>query len=302
MKIQICSLLLNESEWLLKNYQQHKDWPGLVSWVFVHGADVTYGEANPDVVTSEGLSVDGTKDILDEIARTDERVTVIHHGWMSHPDRAQAKCVGRNRYLEVAGKIRPDFLIIADLDEFYTRENQSRINLLMQDRYNRPFNGLVFKQRHLWYPPMSFYNGLTNIFSREVIGGYWAIPHCRVWRYLPGMRYTNNHNTPEDHRGISFKPYLKRYDKLPPPPFGDWPQCIHMGYASSSGVRMAKHRYYEARGEGQGDGRQSYINCRRAWEVWQEGFPLPHGARVVAYDGPIPECFQVQSCQPLHQK
>src|ERR1700674_5471113 len=110
MSIQLCSLCLNEEEWIEKNYLQHKDWPGMVKWVFVHGADVMYGEANPDMVTSDGLSVDNTKSLLDELAKNDSRVKVIHHGWMRNKDPAQGKCEGRSRYLEAANnEVHPEF-------------------------------------------------------------------------------------------------------------------------------------------------------------------------------------------------
>jgi hypothetical protein len=289
-RIQLCTLLLNEEEWLVSNYEQHKDWPGLCSWVFVHGADVTYGSTSPGLVTADGLSVDGTGEILDEIARRDDRVTVIHHGWMRHRDPAQAKCHGRQRYLDVAEKVRPEFLLVIDEDEFHSHAAQAAVTARLHS--SRPDeHAFVFRQRHVWRPPSISHEPL---FKWEVRGGYWDVPHVRGWRWEPGLRYAQNHNWPEDRRGrlLIHKGRQVRCDREP-----DGPECAHLGYGSSGANREAKHNYYVARGEGKEGGRIGrtrgmYLDCRRAWQTYRPGDVLPHGARVVPYDGEVPECFR----------
>ena len=125
----------------------------------------------------------------------------------------------------------------------------------------------------------------------EATGGVWSVPVCRAWRWLPGMRYGTNHNTPETDAGfLGQGPRMARL----------WvksgvPQCVHMGFTASLTARKAKHAYYEARGEGReaaGKNRVGYVACRRAWETWRPGDALPAGAKVVPYTGPVPECFR----------
>ena len=72
--VALCTLCLNEMEWLARLYEQHRNWPGLLKWVFVEAADVVYAKTNPDMVTSFGLSVDGTSDYLRNLSREDSRI------------------------------------------------------------------------------------------------------------------------------------------------------------------------------------------------------------------------------------
>ena len=88
MKLTLCTLVLNEMEWLSKLYEQHKNWPAVEKWIFVESADRVYAETNPDMVSTKGLSTDGTTEFLDELARSDSRVTHIKYGFCSAIDRA----------------------------------------------------------------------------------------------------------------------------------------------------------------------------------------------------------------------
>lgn len=272
------TLCLNEMEWLSYLYKQHKDWPGLVKWVFVEAADLLYARANPDMVTRDGLSVDGTTEFLEELTRGDPRLIHVKHGLSAHQDPRQGKCSARQRYMDVANSVGPDFVMILDADEFYTREDQQRIAELR----GRVRVGAVLKQRHLWKPP--FYQSVPGVilFNEEVGGGYWDVPHTRLWKWRQGMRYSDDHNTPD-----GCKTRLERFDLV----VGS-PQCCHMGFAACGNMRRAKHLYYRARGEDKSRHHRMYVDCREAWEQWQPGDELPHKARVVQYRGPVPECFK----------
>ena len=104
------------------------------------------------------------------------------------------------------------------------------------------------------------------------------------------MRFVKNHNTPETREGrLLSQDGFKRLDLMP-----GTPQMIHMGFAASAKTRAAKNRYYEVRGEADDPKRRWYTESRRAFETWQPGDPLPHGAKVIGYDGPVPEVFQEQ--------
>lgn len=281
MSLMLATLCLNEMEWLPRLYEQHKDWPGLISWVFVESADRAYAKVNPSLVTPDGLSVDGTSEFLMSLEKEDSRVTYIPYGISMHENPAQGKVPSRNQYLAEADRVKPRRVFVLDADEFYDDLAQAGISRVMQEDHKHL--GYVFRQHHVWRPLSIEHRPL---FSLEVVGGYWDVPHARGWRWVKGMRYVDNHNTPETSADKRYRP-LMRYDNMP-----DTPQCAHLGFASNLNRRRAKHQYYIVRGEGSKDGRQKYVDCRAAFETWIPGNKLPHGARVIGYTGPIPEVFK----------
>lgn len=283
-RIMLATICLNEMEWLPKLYQQHKAWPGLCEWVFVEGSDAKYKEANPDLVTDRGLSADGTTEHLVELVSLDHRVTVLRHGVSQHADPAQGKCALRNRYLEVADSLQPDFIVAIDADEFYSFDSQARHVSLFSDPIYGRYGGYCFSQREIWRPPTC---PEAPLFSFEVIGGLWRMHHCKVWRWHKGMRHTTSHVWPSLPDGTMLNKNMCHFGTRT-----GTPQYIHLGWAANGQMRQAKTRYYHARGEGQGDGRLRWMQCREAWYNWQSKQRLPHGAKVIQYRGEIPECFR----------
>lgn len=278
----LCTLVLNEMEWLPRLYEQHKQWPGLLKWVFVESADQKYAEANPSLVSSGGLSVDGTSEYLRQLSETDSNIQYIPYGFATHCDPAEGKCAARQQYLDAIESIRPDFLITLDADEFYTHLDQHRVLEYM--RSTLPImDGCIFHRRDIWRPP-----SIVNhpLFELEVVGGFWQIACCHWWKWSPGIHYTTSHNTPAKADG-SLMQYIQRYSKS-----NIHPQMIHLGFAASKDKRLAKNRYYQARGEGVTDDRLWYVQSRAAFETWTPGKRMPHRATVVPYKGRIPEVFQ----------
>lgn len=279
MKLCLCTLALNEMQWLPSLWEQHRAWPGVdLTWIFVESADRVFAETNPDLVTYDGLSTDGTTDYLGELARVNPRVLHIPHGLACHPDPAQGKCAARQRYLDAAEKVQPDFLLVLDADEFHTRADQEGIVKTFQ--VHPRVTGFSFHQRHVWRPPVV---ADLPLFSYEVRGGFWSIPHVRGWRWQRGLRYVSNHNTPETAGGRRLDLQLRRFAS---------PQCIHLGFAASAESRRSKHAYYEARGEKVDARRAWYCESRASWEKWRPGDTLPRGAEVVPWTGDVPEVFQ----------
>lgn len=304
MRVMLATICLNEMEWLPRLVEQHKDWPGLAGWCFVEGCDPVYAETNPSMVTEDGLSIDGTTEFLEGL---DFRgVCVIHAGEVRQMGD-QGKCQLRNQYLRAVdtslSKYAPDVIVQIDADEFYTREDQRRINELAMFYFypGSPVTSIMLRQRHIWRPPCWTHpqcrperHEPEEVFSHEVVGGYWHVPHTRIWRYVPGMLHVCNHNWPEVN-GQYLTANIARIDL--DPSHAERPQCVHLGYASAGTSRTAKHSYYIARGEGAeggriGQKRSMYVECREAWERWSPGDELPHGARLIPYDGPIPEVFR----------
>lgn len=283
MRWAIVTLVLNEMEWLPRLYQQHKDFPGLDKWVFVESADRVYANTNNKLVTSDGLSVDGTSDFLQELADRDDRVIYIPHGFCDNVDKAQGKCEARNRYLEYLEDIRPNYILQLDADEFWTKKSQQQL-----DSWVQPSIGdlsFSFNHREIWHPIC-----LSDepLFKYEVVGGFWDILYCRVFRFIPNMRYTQNHNTPSI-KGTPLTQYLKDHRRVLS---NHIPEYVHMGFAVNNiKMRIAKNEYYRMRGEKDDPRRRWYTDSRACFETWKPGERLPKGARVIEYNGAIPEVF-----------
>lgn len=278
MRIMLATLVLNEMQWLEKLYSQHKDWPDLIQWVFVESADRVYAETSPNLVSPDGLSVDGTTEFLRELAYRDDRVIYIPHGFCSHADPAMGKVAARQRYLDVAETTRPEFIVILDADEFYCRADQPVINATLHDSPSN-FRHFCFQFTHIWHPPCILHKPL---FTYEITGGFWDMRHAKGIRWSPGLHYVRHHQRPESD-----------VDGWGGMLMSDVPVCIHMAFASEPRLRNAKHAYYVARGEGRRDGREGYVRSRALFEHWRPGNRwLPRGVHIRSYTGPIPECFR----------
>lgn len=275
MTTALVTLCLNEMEWLPKLYEQHKDWPDLSLWVFVEAADIVYAKTNPSLVNERGLSVDGTSTFLRDLAATDSRVVYVPYGFTSHADPSLGKVPARQSYLDVIERTGGvDYVVVLDADEFYMRADQPLINSLMRET-SCVYNCFWFTS--IWRPPSI---ASEPLFASEIIGGFFSMEHMKGFRWAKGMRYSDCHQHPRHPSGDTSMARHKR------------PSCLHMAFASESSKRIAKHIYYEKRGERMDVSRAVYCRARSTFSSWYPGDPLPPRAKVVPYTGPIPECFQ----------
>ena len=285
MSLLIGTLCLNEMEWLPRLYEQHKNWPGLTKWVFVESADIMYAQANPGMVNRFGLSTDGTTEYLQWLATEDDRIIHIPMGISSNRDPAQGKCEARQRYMDVANEIQPNWILTLDADEFYTLKDQEKM-LPSFKRWARNKNGVTLPYRNIWRPE-SIQD--QPLFQFEITGKLWGVVVCKFWRWQPGIKYDGNHNSPTVN-GKPCNKNLKKLHKLRESKHV--PQFIHMGFASRAKTRTAKNRYYVERGEGKTDHRGHYVKSRASFEGWLPGDELANDDKIVSYTGPIPEVFQ----------
>lgn len=287
----LCSLALNEMEWLPKLYEQHKDWPGMLKWVFVEAADRSYANANPSLVDPAGLSVDGTTDFLAKLAQEDSRVVHIRHGFTDNADPAEAKCAARQRYLDECESVRPDKLFIIDADEFYVKDDQREImEMMVEDNWYKTY---CWQFIHIWRP-LSMAD--QALFQHEVVRGFWGMSHARGFKWLRGMCYNNDHNLPS-HSGVGYGNSITNYNQI-----RGTPSCIHMGHAAMQRTRQAKNAYYVQRGEATDKARAWYVESRAAYNTWKPGDVLPRRAKVLPYVGPVPECWPCrQSPNGMHE-
>jgi len=277
MSILIGTLCLNEMQWLPSLYEQHKDWPGLERWVFVEAADRVYAGTNPSLVNSKGLSIDGTSEFLADLASKDDRVVYIPYGFSGHQDIAQGKCDARQVYMEQAGEVKPEYILALDADEFYTLRHQQELAKVMSVNTK---DGVLINYHNIWRPQSIAHQWM---FYLEVVGKFWEIGVCKLWKWFPGLCYDGNHNSPF-HNGIGSN---RNMQFLTNP---DDPVFIHLGFASYASYRTAKNRYYANRGEDKET--PKYVASRGAFATWQPGDKLPNGDKVIPYTGPIPEVFR----------
>ena len=281
-RILLATLCLNEIEWLPRLVQQHLVWPNLVQWVIVEAADEVYAKTNPTMVTHDGLSVDGTTEYLSELEATyPDLITHIKFGFTGHQEPDQGKCSARNAYMKVADDIQPDFVFVLDADEFYTFEHQKSINSIVQN--SQAYDSFCFPHIHPWRPPSI---AAESIFKWQITGGLWNIAFVRGWRWEPSLRYRANHNYLVRPDGTSLRDNILNNSESRS---SSMPCCVHTAFTSLLKTRQAKHRYYEARGEGTTDDRQKFVDCRRFFEEWQPDSELPDGIKISPYTGPKPE-------------
>lgn len=284
MKLALCTICLNEDEFLEANYRQHHEWPGMVAWYFVHGACRQYADANPAMVDGNGLSVDRTRSILQSIGESDSRVR-----WMdvtppaTHTNPAMEKATLRNWYLNAIRRWTPeiDWFVVLDADEFYAKTHQAMLASLMATLEGRrshltanDYHAIQTHRCELWRPPSIADQPRAEL---EVRGGYWAVPHTRFFRWGPSLLYDLNHNVPNV---TGMLPWNRNFV------WNSEVQVVHLGFTRASATREATNRFYVHRGEGARDGRQWYVDCRSAWETWQPGDVLPHGAYVLPVADP----------------
>lgn len=270
MNITIGMIVLNEEEFIEKNLKQHYNWDGadVHQIIIVEGAVKLFPKRN---ITDEGLSTDRTAEIIRSFPDPDKKIEFIQGYW-------EDKSHQRNQY---AQRVRDDtdYLLVIDADEFYPKVMQWKISQLIQQ--NQSIHSFLIRQRHIWKPPSL---SDSDLFKYEVIGGYWSVPHLRLYKWKGDSRYYENHNElvyPDGHnlhvRDSGF--YECGLDIY----------LVHMGFARGEKFCRDKQDYYYNRGEK--ITRPMYSDCREAWFTWKKGDALPHGANVISYDGIVPEVF-----------
>jgi len=263
MKVTIAMIVLNEAEFIEKNLKQHYVWEGsdVHQIIIVEGSVELYPKRN---ITPQGLSTDKTAEIINNFPDPENKIEFIQGMWKdkSHQRNQYAKRVSDNT----------DYLIVIDCDEFYTKNNQRKISeFLKSDK--KKHHSILFPQVHLW-----------KSFKNQVVGGYWAVPHLRLYRWHLGCHYGSNHNElislPGHNYHIRDDEFIETRDFC----------CIHFGFFRSDIFVRDKQDYYYNRGEKAT--RPMYSDCREMSFNWKEGYVLPHGSKVILYEGEILEVFE----------
>ncbi|MBM4439189.1 MAG: glycosyltransferase [Candidatus Rokubacteria bacterium] len=261
------SIVLNEEEYLEANLRQHYD--ACDRWIIVEGSDRRYPR---DRVTADGCSTDRTARIVRDFPDPAGKLTYVRHGWAA--DKQEL----RNRYAEHCDG--GDVVIVFDADEFLTTAGLRAVLAAMDEPPRRQPGAYVVPHVHFWHH------------TRQIItGGYYDVPHQRIYRWADGARYHDDHNHPQLGPGGVFLHQLG-YAVRPRTLVMKGraathaePCFLHCGFVKSPENMRDKTLYYVNRGEAVD--RPGTTADRAAW--FEPGAPA--GCSVHAWAGPWPEAL-----------
>jgi hypothetical protein len=270
----ICVIALNEEANIGNVLRNFYDWECCKQIIIVEGAVDLYPDRN---VRADGGSTDRTVDIISQFPDPQHKIVLVRGKWKD-------KMHQRSQY---AQRVTGDYMWVVDADECYTKADLETIkNEVMEKR-----DVEIWSFRDAKDPKrrgiIHFWHGI----NKHVVGGYWDIPHDRIFKYTPGMKYTTNHNMPAKPNGTMIDRKIVKTATTNI-------MCYHLGFAKDVSNMEDKTQYYINRGEGKEANslvrqrRQMYVDCRKAWFEWKEGKQLPHGARVLPWNGPWPEVLK----------
>lgn len=260
------TILLNEQKFIGFNLLQHYNLCD--EWILVEGACKGYPERK---VTKDGLSKDFTATIIECFPDPFAKINYIKYGW-TNKDGEDAKSELRNQY---ANKVRGDYLVVIDADEFYQPEDLDvALNAL---KNNTTYDAVVLPQVHFWKT--------TNHF---ITGEYYDISHTRIFRSYKGMEYKRNHNFLEIngkfiHEGRQLKIQREIFEVEKNKFSYKGVKCYHMGFAKDVSDMEDKTQYYINRGEDVT--RVSTTKSRAAWFTGE----LPDKCKVRSWAGSLPK-------------
>lgn len=272
-KFSICTIALNEEEYIENVLRNFYDWECCHQIIIVEGAVKLYPKDN----VKKGHSTDRTIEIIKNFPDPQNKIVLVQGEWKNKMEQ-------RSQY---AKRITGDYMFVVDADECYIKAD---LDILKNEVLSKP-------NVELWrfnQDPNPSRRGIIHFWhgiDKHVIGGYWNVPHNRIYKFSKGLRYTTNHNHPAKKNG---KAVVKDNVKTETTKI----KCYHLGFSKCKQNMADKIQFYKNRGEGKEKNpqlrkrRQMYVDCRDAWFNWKPGNKLPHGAKVLPYNGPLPEVLQ----------
>lgn len=271
-KFSVCIIALNESEYIEYNLKQIYDWDCCHEIIIVEGSVQLYPKEH---LSPDGLSGDGTTKILKDFPDPQNKITYVSGTFKDKVEQ-------RNEY---AKRVSGTHVLVLDADEFYATDSLEQLKRDVMENPSAELFAFNFSQNparrtyyHLWYN-----------FKQHVVGGYWDVPHNRIYKWEPGTKYTGaDHNHPTKPNGQKLIRYNVKTVETKA-------ICVHTGFAKIVENQKDKNQFYVNRGEGKEKDpamrkrRQMYVDCRLAYETWKPNKTLPHGAKILPYTLTLPE-------------
>ena len=179
-------------------------------------------------------------------------------------------------------------LLVVDADEFYSGNDLVK---LCKEVESSPEDIIAweFERDNL---RDKIYGGIVHFWHSikyRAVGGYYSIPHQRIFKLLPGMKYIDSHNFPSDENRIRFDCMRNKWSKVSV-------RCYHAGFVKDFANTRDKQDYYYNRGEKVT--KPMYSDTRELWFNWDgRTMEFPNvNVKILEYKGYIPdallECVQ----------
>ena len=223
MKVAACYIVLNEADYI--KYSLDSVYDAMDQIYIVEGAI----EAVADRESDNGLSIDGTTQIIESYPDPQGKIRYKHAGVFPH------KVELRQVYMDMMDP-EVDWIFIVDGDEAYNAENlENNLRLIGGesdlvwvgtefDNFNGDFWHTLVKPPDLYSKPGWFFDRHGN----SMVNGEY---HERLFRNLPGLAYQDSHATIQDSGRIylySQGKYRKQRLYVPHDDFRY--RWIHYGY------------------------------------------------------------------------
>ena len=269
-------IVLNEEKFLRANVESLLKWKNLARIVIVEGADNNYPKRN---VSKKGLSLDSTGEIMSDLVKSSDKIYHVKYGF------ANSKQELRNQYLDKDHLIGSHLLVV-DADEFYTLDD---LNKLQEEVKNSKSDIIQWEFKRDNFSK-GVYGNIVHFWhtlEHRVFGGYYSIPHQRVYKIMDGMVYSDSHNHPE----VPTIQGMMRYDAMRQRWGKTSITCYHAGFLKDKMDMRDKQDYYYNRGEK--IDRKMYSSTRELWFNWDgKSMEFPDDKmRIIPHQGDIPEAL-----------
>lgn len=260
----------NEEQFIKSNIVNLLNWNKLARLVVVEGADKKYKNAN-----KHGLSTDNTTKIITELVNKKDKITYIKKGFVD------SKQDLRNVYLDHSIGTH---LMVVDADEFYSSDDLNKLAVEVEKSASNIIQWEFIRDNL----KSNVYGGIVHFWHSlkyRVVGGYYSIPHQRIYKLIDGMRYMDSHNHPSFSNGVRFDSVRDRWGRTSA-------RCYHAGFLKDKNNMRDKQNYYYNRGEKQT--RPMYSDTRELWFNW-DGKTMEYPnlkVKILDYAGFVPDSLR----------
>lgn len=272
VEVSVGMIVVNEEEFLSECIENIMRWNIVKELIIVEGADKNYPAES---LTLKGLSIDKTSEIINQkTVEYGDKIRYVAKGFVK--DKMEL----RNEYMK---RVTGTHLFVLDADEFYDLKDLIELGKIFEE----DGKNLQFEFKRETRNSMTFGNivHFWHGIKYRAVGGYFSIPHQRIYRFIDGMMYINNHNHPclsDGTRIDQYRDLWRTVDTV----------CYHLGFCKSEKNMKDKIQYYKNRGEYKTH--TAHLLQKLKWFDWEDGQEkdLDRGTKIIKYDGYVPNVIK----------